>query len=384
MNKVWTFLYLSILFLMQIGAVCAQDNQVSVLNKVVIDPGHGGIDPGAIGAKSKEKDIVLDISLRLGKMINDKYPDVEVIYTRKTDVFVEFDKRGDIANKAHANLFISIHVNSVNKGSKCPSGVETFVMGNARNAAHMEVAKRENEVVLLEDDYTVRYEGFDPNKIESHFIFSLMQNRYLDQSLDFAAEAQKRFKTVAKRVDRDVKQANFLVLWKTAMPSVLIELGFICNAEEERYLNSTTGKDQLALSIFQAFASYKDKIEARSSFRPASETGNEIKNENPVSTVVKEVKNEIPTTKKVEFCVQIATSSQPKDTHPSNFKKLANVERFQVSANFYKYIVGRTNNYAAAQETLKKVRTDFTDAFLVCIVDGKIVALAEGLKIKNN
>jgi len=168
------------------------------------------------------------------------------------------------------------------------------------------------------------------------------------------------------------------------MPSVLIELGFICNTEEERYMNSATGKDQLALSIFQAFATYKAKIEARSSFRPASETGSEPKTETPKSPVANEVKIETPATKKVEFCVQIRATSRPIDTHPNNFKKHANVERFQVTTNFYKYIIGRTNSYAAAQETLKKVRTDFTDAFLVCIVDGKIVTLAEGLKILNN
>jgi len=391
MNKGWCFLYFSILvFLMQVEMVYAQDSQVSVLKKVVIDPGHGGHDSGAPGKISKEKDIVLDISLRVGKMINEAFPDVEVIFTRKTDIFVELDKRGDIANKAHANLFISIHANSVKKGSKCPSGAETFVMGNSRSAANMEVAQLENSVILFENDYSTRYEGFDPNKPESYIKFSLMQNSYLIQSLDFAAEIQNRFRNTAKRVDRGVSQANFLVLWKTVMPSVLVELGFICHPEEEKYMNSAAGKEKLATAIFQAFSSYKAKIEDRSSFRPGDtdivkqpETQSS-KPETPNSKVPNEVKPESSASKKVEFCVQITTSSRPIDTNSAIFKKYRDVERIQTAPQNYKYILGRTTNQATAQETLKKVRADFPDAFMVCIVNGKIVPLTEGLKLINN
>ena len=338
--------------------VDAQENG-SALKKVVIDPGHGGRDPGAVGARSKEKDIVLDISLRLGKMINQKYPDVEVIYTRKTDVFVEHYKRADIANKAHANLFISIHANSAAKGSKCPSGTETYVMGNDKSAANMEVAKRENSVILLEEDYEQRYAGFDPDNPVSYIIFSLMQHSSLNQSLDFAAEIQNQFGK-AKRVDRQVKQAPIFLLHQTAMASVLVEVGFICNTAEESFMNSAAGRETLASSIFQAFSSYKAKIEDRSSFRTGHQTANQ---------------------KKVEFCIQIATTSAPKDTHPDNFNKYRDVERIQISANNYKYIVGRTTNYATAQENLKKVRADFEDAFVVSIVDGKIIPATEGLKL---
>ena len=377
MNKVWAFLCCFVPFFLQMETVCAQENQGSALKKVVIDPGHGGRDPGATTSRSREKDIVLDIALRVGKMINDKYPDVEVIYTRKTDVFVEHYKRGDIANKAHADLFISIHVNSVARGSRCPAGVETFVMGNSKEAAHMEVAKRENAVILLEDDYSTRYADFDPNKPESYIIFQLQQNSFLNQSIDFAAEIQNQFRTYSKRVDRGIKQAGFLVLWNTAMPSVLIELGFICNPEEERYINSAAGKNQLATAIFQAFSSYKAKIEDRSSFRQG-ETGAEKQPEtqNP--------KPESPVSKKVEFCVQIFTSSKPIDTRSNIFKKRMDVERVQAEASLYKYIVCRTANYATVQENLKKVRADFPDAFAISIVDGQIVPLAEGLKLINN
>jgi len=313
-------------------------------------------------------------------MINEKYPDVEVIYTRKTDVFVELYQRGEIANKAHANLFISIHANSVAKGSRCPLGAETFVMGNDKSNANMEVAKRENDVILFEDDYTQRYAGFDPKKIESYIIFNLMQNSYLHQSLDFAAEVQSQFKQ-AKRVDRQVKQGPILVLWQTAMPSVLVEVGFICHPEEERFMTSSAGKETIAASIFQAFSSYKSKIEERSSFRPGDTGVEQSKNDQKVQKTT--TVQPSTTSKKVEFCIQISTSSKPMDTHPNNFKKYRDVERIQISDNNYKYIVGRTTNYATAQETLKKVKADFDDAFLVSLIEGKIHPVAEGLKLTN-
>ena len=383
----YIFLFFLVSWLLHAEMVHAQNDQGSVLKKVVIDPGHGGRDPGALGAKSKEKDIVLDISLRVGKMIGEKFSDVEVSYTRKTDVFVELDKRGDLANKAHANLFISIHANA--SKNKRPYGVETFVMGYSRSSENMEVAQRENEVILIEDDYSKRYEGFDPNKAESHIYFSLLQNAYLNQSLGFAGELQDQFKIFAERFDRGVKQANFLVLWKTAMPSVLIEVGFISNPEEEKYITSAAGKEKIAASIFQAFCSYKSKIEDRSLFRPSDLPLDVDQSEAKTELVGSQEKTPNPETKtpessvlkKVEFCVQIAISSKPMDTHPSNFKKHKNVERIKVSANLFKYIVGRTSDYAAAQETLKKVRTDFKDAFVVSIVDGKILPASEGLKL---
>lgn len=392
MNKLWSLICFSILFFLQEEMFYAQENQVSLLKKVVIDPGHGGRDAGASGKISKEKNIVLDISLRVGKMINEKFPDMEVIYTRKTDVLVELDKRSEIANKAHANLFISIHANAVKSGSKCPSGAETFVMGNSKEAAHMEVAKLENSVILLEDDYSTRYEGFDPNKPESYIIFQLMQNSYMNQSIDFAEEIQNQFRNFAKRVDRRVKQANFIVLWNTAMPSVLIELGFICHPEEEKFMSSAAGKEKLATAIFNAFSSYKAKIEDRSPFRSGDlgavmqPEGTTLKPEpqNPNNKSLSEDKSDSAATKKVEFCIQIATTSKPKDTNPTNFKNRTDVERFQTGANLYKYILGRTTNYATAQETLQKIRADFLGAFMVCIVDGKIVPLAEGLKLINN
>lgn len=351
-----------LLLLLHSETVCAQNEQGSALKTVAIDPGHGGKQPGALGAKSKEKDIVLDVSLRLGKMIQEKYPDVEVIHTRKTDKFVELHERSSIANKAHADLFISIHTNSVAKGSKCPSGAETYVMGNAKTDANMEVAKRENSVIFLEDDYTSRYEGFDPNKPELSIILSLMQNSYLHQSIEFATEIQNQFNQ-AKRGDRSVRQAPFQLLWQTAMPSVLIELGFICNTEEEKFMASTEGKDKLATMIFKAFCSYKTHFDERSSYRSTDVTSEKTDNAN------------------VEFCIQIYSTTKPVDTNSNIFKKNKNVERIQTSANQYKYIVSRTGDYDVAQETLKNIRKDFPDAFVVSIVDGQLLSAAEGLKL---
>ncbi|MDR1671899.1 MAG: N-acetylmuramoyl-L-alanine amidase [Bacteroidales bacterium] len=352
-----------------------------VLRTVVIDPGHGGKDPGTIGRllKVREKDIVLDVSLQFGKMIEQAYPDIKVIYTRKTDVLIDLYKRGDIANKAQANLFISIHANWNEKTT--PMGAETYVMGNSRSKDNLELAKRENSVILIEDNYTERYEGFDPNSTESYIYFSLLQNAYLNQSLSFAAEVQEQFKAVG-RVDRGVKDANFLVLWKTTMPSVLVELGFASHAEEEKFLASKEGRKQLAVSLFDAFCIYKKKIDERDALNTA--TVQEKKPEEldrpsagETSVVPAEEKTE-PV--KVEFCVQIATSGKPVEPTPQNFKKHKNVERIQSGANLYKYVVGRTSNYSDTQYTLTMMRADFKDAFVVGIINGKIVPARDALK----
>lgn len=232
---------------------------------VVIDPGHGGKDTGAVRNKYQEKDINLGIALVLGELIEKNMPDVSVIYTRKEDAFVALDKRADIANKAKANLFISIHTNSTASKKTVATGADTYILGLSRTDENLEVAKRENSVILLEDDYTKKYEGFDPNSPESYIIFEFMSNKYRDQSLDFAGFVQRDFKKVAKRRDRGVREAGFLVLRKTSMPSVLIEVGFINNDEEAKFLTSKSGQRIMATSIFSGFKDYKrhlDKAQA--------------------------------------------------------------------------------------------------------------------------
>lgn len=242
--------------LLQFSVKADNDGKV---NKVVIDAGHGGKDGGAPGYKIPEKVVTLAIALKTGEYIKKNYPDVEVIYTRTKDEFVELYKRAEIANKHHADLFISIHCNS-NK-SRIPFGTETFVMGLHKSNANLEVAKLENAAMLLEDDYAARYEGYDPNSPESHIIFSLYQNVYREKSLSFASVIQEQFTQKTKLFNRGVKEAGFLVLYKTAMPGVLVEAGFLSNPDEEKFLTSEKGQNLIASSIFRAFREYKHNVE---------------------------------------------------------------------------------------------------------------------------
>ena len=223
---------------------------------LVIDAGHGGKDPGAIGRKSKEKNINLAVALAFGKLVEQNCPDVKVIYTRKTDVFVELDERANIANRNKADLFVSIHVNSTAAKSG-PQGTETYTLGMHRAADNLEVAKRENSVITLESNYEQKYEGFDPKSSESYIIFELMQDKNMEQSVNFAKLVQQQFKSTAGRVNKGVYQAGFLVLRATSMPSALIELGYINNVSEEAYLMSAAGQSAMAKSIYNAFKAYK-------------------------------------------------------------------------------------------------------------------------------
>jgi N-acetylmuramoyl-L-alanine amidase len=228
------------------------------IRTIVIDAGHGGHDTGCLGSDSREKDIALKMALKLGKLIETNCPDVKVVYTRKTDVFIPLIERANIANRAKADLFICIHLNS---GPKSAFGAETFVMGLHKSDDNLNVAKRENAAILLEDNYEKNYDGFDPNSPEANIIFSLYQNQFMQQSLSFAAKIQKQFKENSKRHARGVKQAGFLVLYKTAMPSVLIESGFLTNDGDQRFLNSDAGQASMASSIYRAFKSYKAELE---------------------------------------------------------------------------------------------------------------------------
>ncbi|MFY8037040.1 MAG: N-acetylmuramoyl-L-alanine amidase family protein [Cyclobacteriaceae bacterium] len=230
------------------------------LETIVIDPGHGGKDPGTMGKKSKEKDVALKISLKLGAYIEKNFPNVKVIYTRKDDKYVALDERADMANRHKAQLFICIHANSV-PGAPA-HGTETFVMGLHKDKGNFEVAKRENSVILMDENYEQRYEGFDPKSPESYILFTLSQSAYHESSLRFAQKVENQFKTKAGRVSRGVKQAGFIVLWKTAMPSVLIETGFLSQAKEEGFLLSDEGQDMIASGIYRAFKEYKTEIES--------------------------------------------------------------------------------------------------------------------------
>lgn len=232
--------------------------QAYKVRTLVIDAGHGGKDPGCHGAVANEKHIALSVAKELARIVEENLPDVKVILTRNADHFVELHERANIANKANADLFISIHCNS---GPSAAHGTETFTMGLHTSDGNLNVAKRENSVILSEDDYLEKYDGFDPNSSEAHILFSLYQNAYMDNSLKLAQKIEDQFKNRVNRHSRGVKQAGLLVLWKTAMPSVLIELGFLTNTNEEQYLNNAHNQVLMASGIYRAFKEYKFELE---------------------------------------------------------------------------------------------------------------------------
>lgn len=326
---------------------------------VVIDAGHGGKDPGAMGTTMKEKDINLSVSLKLGKIITDKHPDVEVVYTRKTDKFIDLNVRADIANKNKADLFISIHTNAIAR--KTVKGTETYTLGLARSDENLEVAMRENSAILLEDDYMQKYEGFDPKSTESYIIFEFMQNRHMEQSVSFASEIQKGFVKM-KRTDRGVRQAGFLVLRKTSMPSVLIELGYISNREEENYMKSATGQKQLTDVIYGAFSKYKREYDRKQGGLPdglqqASQNRQEQK---PASV----------STANVVYKIQILTSDKQLPANSKQFKGYKNVS-YYVENGRYKYTYGESTRLDEMRKLRQSVLKDFKDAFIISFKDGK-------------
>lgn len=244
------------------GPAFSQKREPGKVKTLVIDPGHGGDKPGALGKHCQEKELTLSIAKKFGKLVEDNYPDVKVIYTRTTDVDVALSERANIANRAKADLFISIHINS--HPTSVPVGMETYVMGLSRSRANMEVAKKENADILLEDGYknNSEYQGFDPNSPESYVMFAMYQNAYIDKSLNFAQYTQEQYKNSIKTTNRGVKQAEFFVLYKTAMPAVLTEVGFISNPAEEAYMMSDEGQATIAICLLNAFANYKAHEEA--------------------------------------------------------------------------------------------------------------------------
>ena len=289
LNKIYHFNLLSFKriiapFLLIIIVVfpCKSQNANNGIKKIVIDPGHGGKDSGTMGTKrykQYEKHIALAISLKLGNYIAKSYPEIELVYTRKTDVFLELKERTELANQSDADLFISIHCDGFTNPKA--SGASVFVMGMSKLKANMDVAIRENSVIYMEDNYKDKYEGFDPQSAESYIVFSLMQNTYLGQSISFAENVEKEFAIRAKRKSRGVKQAPFYVISRVNMPSVLIECGFLTNPKEEDYLNTTIGQDYISSAIFRAFRSYKENIDKASSQLEKQQEKN-AKKENPL------------------------------------------------------------------------------------------------------
>ena len=274
-KRYFSILYL---FLFVTGSLFAQHNFV-----LVIDAGHGGHDPGAVGANSHEKNINLAVALKVGALIQKNHPDVKIIYTRKDDTYITLFNRAKVANDNRANLFVSIHTNSAH--NKTAVGTETFVFGLSKSQSNKESVMRENSVILLEDDHETKYGVLNPNDPSSYIMFEFMQNRYRDNSIDFASLVQQHFTHELNRRNRGVKEGEFIVLHRSACPAVLIELGFISNLEEERYMNSAKGQNELALAISNAFDAYKREYDKRTgntaaTTRPSAEVNNSINNNN--------------------------------------------------------------------------------------------------------
>jgi len=333
---------------------------------VVIDPGHGGKDPGALGKKYKEKDIVLAVALKFGEYIRNHFEDVNVIYTRNDDTFIALDERPAIANKNKADLFISIHANASPKSFSY--GTETFVMGDARNASNFEVAKLENSVISFEENYEAKYEGFDPSSIESYIIFSLLQHTYLEQSLAFADKIQHQFRERVSRYDRGVKQAGFLVLWKTTMPSVLVELGFMSNPEEEKFLATTQGQDYLASALFRAFRDYKKDIESSSNFQTSIPEKNETVIPSPV------IDNN-----QVYFKIQVFSSQNKISLQDRIFEGCDYPEEYP-SGKLNRYGIGKFASYEEASKHCRNWQSRFNGAFVIAVKEGNIIPLSQVLK----
>ena len=355
---------------------------------VVIDAGHGGKDPGAIGytLKLKEKNINLKAALKLGELL-EKEQGVKVIYTRKKDVFIPLMDRADIANKARADLFISIHTNSAeNRSSR---GTETFTVGNS--STNMEVAMRENSVILYESDYKTKYEGFDPNSSESYIMFDFIQSSYQEQSISFASNVEKQFSAQNRR-SRGVKQAGFLVLKQTSMPAVLVELGYISNKEEEAYLSKDANVETMAKSIYKAFLTYKKQYDKGNgmSYNSSSETkGEETKaQETKVqeSTVKKDTlkKDTVKVAEKedeIRYAVQFCSSDVAKPLDCKDFKGCVPAREFIETGYYkYKYVYGDEKTFADGLKLREEVKKKFSDAFLVVLKNGKKLPMDEARK----
>ena len=347
-RKISRFGVLLLIFLMPLCALAQKGEKIQT---IVIDAGHGGKDTGALGKVTTEKALNLAVALKFGAYIEENMPDVKVIYTRKTDKFIELSERAAIANRNNADVFISIHCNST-EGTTTANGAETYVMGESKNEKNLAVAKKENASILLEDN-TDAYDNFDPNSTEAYILFSLSQSLYQSQSLNIADKVQKQFASKGRH-DRGVQQAGFLVLWKTAMPSILVELGFINNNKEEQFLNSEKGQTQMALALYRAFEEYKREFESEN------------------HTPDKPVAQEKPTASgDTYFSVQFASRDKKVSSTDKAFSGVKEVSVYEYNGAF-RYISGRFTTKAEATKRQAEVRAlGYKDAFVIAFINGE-------------
>lgn len=359
--KRFILLFLTLLIVHFFSFLFAQNNNLGI-HKVVIDPGHGGKDSGNLGTgrySITEKDVVLDISLMLGNYIKREFPEIEVIYTRTDDNFVKLSDRTLIANQQKADLFISIHCDAFH--DKSVHGTSTFVMGMHKNESNLNVAIRENSSILMENDYNLDYEGFNPAEPESYIALSMYQSNHILNSISFATKIQNQFKLKVSRKDRGVKQAGFMVISRAAMPSVLVELGFLTNKLEEDFLHSNDGKTYMASAIFRAFREYKIELESMLLER-------ESKNSNLLDVV---------------FSVQFLTSSEKLNYNIFAKEDKSLIKQFSDNG-IYKYCYGNVKTLEEISFLKKKlINYGFEDCFSVAIVNGKKMSISKALSILN-
>ena len=365
--------------------ICAASNPYPAGRKVrvvVLNAGHGGTDPGCHGVKHLEKEVALSITLKVGKYIEDNLKDVKVVYTRKNDMFVPLGEIASHANKNNADLFVCIHCNAA--VNKQVYGSETYVMGLHKTKGNLDVAKRENAAILYEEDYKRKYEGFDPNSDEANIIFNMYQNAFLEQSLSYASKVQAEFKKNKNLTDKGVKQAGFLVLWKTSMPSVLIETGFLTNAEEEKYLGSQKGQDQIAFAIYKAFKNYKAEVEEydagpENEVRPRiTEEQVEVFDQHITQLPNDSVKPKAQIVEQnIVFKIQIANSSKKIPLNSTKFVAAKGVEEIEED-KIFKYLTGNYKTIDEAFAEQRRLRKEgFKDAFTVAFVNGKKTSMKE-------
>lgn len=380
---------------------------------VTLDAGHGGKDYGAIGVKTNEKTVTLSVVRQLGGLIEQNLPAVKVVYTRDKDVFVELSERAAIANKASSDLFMSVHINSVDKKNRNRNritGCQVYTLGLHKTAENLAVAKRENAVMELEADHTEKYAGFDPNSLESDIVFELSQNRRLDQSIEFADAIHGQLVKTAGREPKGVRQAGFWVLWATSMPSVLVELDFICNPEAEKFMASDAGQEDMVIALYNALCAYINTYGAQTigeeipiaealtpthsgSHRHASgeaphlsmniitdrNNDTEITETTAVTTpnlsdvsTTAEIPEIVSGSETPIYYVQILASAEPIKKGSAELKGIADIEYYR-DGGMYKYAVGKTTQVADAQKLMKKIRQNFPGCFIIKMVNGKRV-----------
>ncbi len=368
---------------------------------VVLDAGHGGSDPGNLGSgryKRTEKDVSLDVTLLVGKYIEENYPEIKLVYTRKTDIFPTLHKRVEIANNAKADLFISIHCNAAE--NKSAFGTETFVMGLHKTEESLKAAMRENASIFLEKDYEKTYQGFDPKDPDTYIILSMRENAYLDQSISLAKKVQDQFRARVGRKDRGVKQAGHYVTSFTNMPAILVELGFLSNSEEEDYLHSDDGQTYMASAIYRAFKEFKEKSDSRKSDgdnasepektpmkedKPAANNDKPTPKQDPVVTKpAEQTANNQPiiwkeVSKGIKYQVQILSSPKPLDKKSADFRGLERTESY-IQGGVHKYLAGSTPSFKEAKKMQDHLRSvGFKDAFIVAFENGQRIDLNKAI-----